>query len=117
MTVVGITGHRHIPASARPRILTGIAAVLAGMGKPLTGVSSLAAGADQLFAQAMLEAGGRLHVVVPCQRYVVTLEHSERVRYDALLSEACVVEVLHQRDPSDRAYVEAGHRVVELSEV
>ena len=43
-------------------------------------------GADQLFAQAVLDAGGQLEVIIPAARYRDGLPEAAHAAYDALLS-------------------------------
>jgi hypothetical protein len=116
--IVGITGHQRIPADAVGFVTDRIVATLEGAGRPLTGVSSLAAGADQIFAEAVLRAGGHLHVVVPCADYEKAFaDEAGRREYARLLSAASRIETLPHPAPSALAFLEAGQRVVELSQL
>jgi nucleoside-diphosphate-sugar epimerase len=116
--IVGITGHQRIPADAVGFITARIVATLEDIGHPLTGVSSLAVGADQIFAQAVLSAGGRLHVVVPCADYEKAFaDDAGRREYVRLLAAASGIETLAHPAPSAAAFFEAGQRVVELSQL
>src|SRR5262245_37880787 len=68
----GVTGHRVLP----PRIADFVADRWRDelpTGSELHGVSSLADGADQLFAEHVLAAAGTLHVVLPCEGYAGSL--------------------------------------------
>jgi hypothetical protein len=116
--IVGVTGHQRIPADAVGFITGGIVAMIQELGLPLTGVSSLAAGADQIFAQAVLSAGGRLHVVVPCADYENAFADDDGRRdYARLLAAASGIEQLAHPAPSAAAFLEAGQRVVDLSQL
>lgn len=117
MTVVGATGHQHLPPSATADIASSILNVLGSFRGELAGVCSLAAGADQLFARAVRDMGGALHVVVPCERYEETFSEADRPRYRELLDEAVRVETLAHIDPTEKAFLDAGHRVVDLCDV
>ena len=117
MTVIGATGHQHIPNDAASDVAAGIRAVLRRHQGDVVGVCSLAAGADQLFAQAVLAAGGALHVIVPCKRYEETFRPVDRGRYARLLDAADRVETLDHPVPSEEAFLDAGHRVTDLCEV
>lgn len=69
----------------------------------------LAAGAGQLFAKALLGAGGRLHVILPCYGYEKTF--SKQTDLDcllALLQKADTIETLDNSFPSEDAFLEAG---------
>lgn len=118
MTVVGCSGHRGIPGAAVGHVTAGLRRAIARLGPTgLVGVSSLAVGADQLFADALLRAGGRLHVVVPSAGYETTFDAVELPRYRALLAAATQHETLAYPEPSDDAYLAAGHRIVDLADV
>ena len=117
MTVVGLTGHQEIPPDAASFIAAGIDRVLRSNREELVGVCSLAAGSDQLFAQAVLDAGGRLRVVVPCEHYDTTFHGPDLDRYRQLLGSADTVETLDHAEPTEEAFLEAGHRVADLCEV
>jgi hypothetical protein len=78
----------------------------------------LAAGADQLFAKALLGAGGRLHVILLCYGYEKTFsEQTDLDRFLDLLQRADTIETLDNPFPSEDAFLEAGQRVVDLSEL
>src|SRR5207245_1569229 len=83
---------------------------------PLVAVSSLAKGADQLLATLIVRRGGEVHAVVPFAGYEQTLEGQDLVMYRKLLGSA-TVEVLQTPGTEEDAYLAAGKRVVELSEL
>lgn len=112
--IVGVTGHQEMPAAARAYVVTRLHELLRELPRPVTGLSSLAAGADQLFAEAVLEAGGVLHVIRPARRYELAFDDAEaRERYRALLVRAAAVDTLSFEDPSEVAFFEAGKRIAE----
>lgn len=115
---IGVTGHQDIPAGALEYVTRGINDVLDGFKDGLVGVSSLAAGADQVFASLVLERGGRLEIILPSSGYETTFSHSEDLRrFHLLLARATTVERLSFAEPSEEAYLAAGYRVVDLSEI
>ncbi|MFD4763705.1 hypothetical protein ACFWOJ_34175, partial [Streptomyces sp. NPDC058439] len=63
MKRIGVTGHRSIPEEAHAHVLAGLQAALCGFGGSLEALSSLAVGADQLFADLALAQGADLTVV------------------------------------------------------
>ena len=70
MTRIGITGHSNLSADSVPLVHQALVEVLAPhKSGDLVGVSCLARGADQIFAEVVLEAGGRLEVVLPSVDY------------------------------------------------
>lgn len=67
---IAITGHRGLSAETEQLIDRAIRDQLAHYKDGhLVGLSALADGADQIFAQAVLDAGGQLHVIVPAAKY------------------------------------------------
>jgi hypothetical protein len=83
-----------------------------------SGITSLARGADQIFADCLLAAGLQFQVVLPCRRYEDAFSDAEsRQNYQRLLALATGVETLDYDEPSEVAFFAAGRRVVELSDV
>ncbi|NYI06822.1 putative Rossmann fold nucleotide-binding protein DprA/Smf involved in DNA uptake [Allostreptomyces psammosilenae] len=78
----------------------------------LVGVSCLARGSDTLFAEAVLDAGGRLVVVLPSQDYrqaKVKPDHAET--FDRLVAAAAEVRTAPHATASREAY-EAANEIV-----
>lgn len=70
MTKLAITGHRGLPEHTTRLVDAGLRAEIGKYAdNELTGISCIADGADALFAQAVLEAGGSLLVIVPAKQY------------------------------------------------
>jgi hypothetical protein len=111
MTAVGITGHRSLadPAAVRAALDAALASVLA----PLLGITALAAGADQLFGQAVLAAGGDLEVIVPSADYRSTMPASSRGVYDTLVDAAALTTTLEFEHAGNPAYLAAGLELLE----
>jgi hypothetical protein len=109
VTRVGITGHQRLLAeqkfgapAAWAWIADGFRRELAEVEPPLVGLTSLAAGADQVFAECVLEQGGDLQVVLPFANYAALLAGDDRARFEALVKRA-QVECLLAADPIDEA--------------
>jgi hypothetical protein len=83
---------------------------------PLSGITSLAIGADQLFAEMILHAGGTLHVIIPSEQYEATFDTWGRDKYRMLLVQASEVEQLAFYEPTEEAFFAAGKRIVDLCE-
>ena len=115
---IGITGHSNLSPDTVPAVAAALRAALASAGTPLTGVSCLARGADQVFADVVLGIGGELHVVLPSTDYVERkVKPDNRPQFDALLSRAESVQVL-PFDTSDRdAYAAANDTVLSSVDV
>jgi hypothetical protein len=115
---IGITGHQRLAdASAWKWVRRELAAILRRNADSLIGVSSLAVGADQIFADLVLQQGGALEVVIPFPGYAQQFrEGRDAEEYKRLLLSASGVETL--RNGSDEeAYMEAGMRVVNSSDL
>lgn len=116
---VGITGHQRLAEPARwAWVERELNCLLPTMAPPLVGVTSLAAGADQLFAEAILRHGGSLEVVIPFPGYESTFaEGRDGERYVQLLRHASRTEVLGKHGSDEEAYLASGQRMVDLSEL
>ena len=109
----GVTGHLILPERIVDRAMDHWRRVLPA-GAQLCGVSSLAEGADQLFAAHVLAAGGVLEAIVPCEHYGRSLAtDSGRVRYEQLRNAAETVITLPFPEPSEEAFLAAGHAMVD----
>jgi hypothetical protein len=109
----GITGHQVLPAEIVERAVEHWREVLP-TGAEWFGVSSLAEGADQLFAGHVLAAGGVLEVIVPCAGYGSSLATGEgRTRFEQLRAAARTVITLPYPEPSEEAYLTAGQTLVD----
>ncbi len=105
---IAITGHRGLPAATERLVDRAIREQLAThAGSDLVGVSALADGADQLFALAVLDAGGQLEVIVPAAQYRDGLPESAHAAYDSLLAKAADVERLDRIESDEQAHMEA----------
>jgi hypothetical protein len=114
---VGETGHQVIPSEVADHVGARLAEFCRRLGPALVGITSLAAGADQMFAEAVLASGGQLHVVVPSRNYERSFEAPEDLRrFEQLLARARTFEALDFDRPSEPAYLAAGKRVVDLSD-
>ena len=74
MTRIGVAGHQDLPVTAIDFITQGIGPSSLSTTTIESRYSSLAAGADQLFAVEVLSRGGQLHAVVPSAGYETTLD-------------------------------------------
>jgi hypothetical protein len=110
---IAITGHRGLPAATERLVDRAIREQLAACAdRDLVGVSALADGADQLFARAVLDAGGQLEVIVPAARYRDGLPASAHAAYDALLARAAKVDRLNRVESTEQAHMEASQAML-----
>jgi hypothetical protein len=116
MTRIGVTGHQNLPPDVVGFVTQGIRGVLEHHDE-IDGYSSLAAGADQIFATEVLAAGGGLHVVIPAADYETTLDGEDLVRYHQLLESASETTQLHFAAPGEDAYEAAGRWIASESEL
>lgn len=113
---IGITGHQSIPGEAIEFIRAGIRSTLRTFDKPI-GLSSLAAGADQIFARELLHRGGALIAVLPCRRYELSFSDNQGLeQFRELLGRATSVKALDFSEPSEEAYLAAGEYIVNESD-
>ena len=84
---------------------------------PVIAVSSLAIGADQLFASIVLQRGGQIHAVIPFQGYERTFAPQDLNEYHRILSKATVVEIMQTDGTDEDKYLAAGKRIVELADL
>lgn len=115
--ILGATGHQEMPDVARAHARREIAAVVSKYAPRVRGACSLAAGADQMFAEIILRLGGELQVIIPSSGYESTFaDHESRTTYEALLARAQTVEQLPHPTPTEDAFLDAGRHVVDLSD-
>jgi hypothetical protein len=119
VTTFGVTGHQELPTNAMQFVSSGMRELLVARDGPfIRGVSSLAAGADQLFAELVLELGGALEVIVPAADYESTFkDEAERETFQALLDRASKVVRLPFTHSSESAFWAAGRAVAERCEI
>jgi hypothetical protein len=118
MTRVGITGHQKLgDGSAEQSVKQALQRVISQFEKPLIAVTSLAAGADQLFTRVMLNCGASVDAVIPFEGYERTFTTPARDEYFALLSSATTVTVLPRAGDDEECFFEAGKVVVCRSDI
>ncbi|MER7130964.1 hypothetical protein [Streptosporangium saharense] len=113
MTRIGVTGHMDLTEQTAELVTRALRERLGQVGGELVGVSCLARGADSLFADAVLRAGGALEVVLPSRDYrqaKVKADHAEQ--FDRLLDAASQVRVMDFEHASGEAYVAANETVL-----
>jgi hypothetical protein len=115
---VGITGHQEFEdPSVLPWIRECIRARLSGSSE-LRGLSSLAKGADQLFARVVLELGGNLEAVLPFAGYDGTFENPQDATYfRELLARCSAVTTLTFAHTKEQSYLLAGKYIADHSEL
>ncbi|MGH3613029.1 MAG: hypothetical protein ACRDRK_10640 [Pseudonocardia sp.] len=113
MTRIGVTGHSKLTPESVPFIATALRDVLREHGNDLTGVTCLARGADQVFAQAVLDVGGTIEVILPSQNYRnEKIKPENREQFEKLYAQAARVHVLPHATADRDAYVGAGETLL-----
>ena len=117
--IFGCTGHQKLGRQTRRVVAAAVATLLAERGgSDVVGVSSLAEGADQLFALSVLAAGGALNAVVPSLGYEGSfISDDARGAYVSLLKLAANVQTMNYDQPCEDAYLAAGHTVANSCEL
>lgn len=115
ITSIGVTGHSNLSAATIPLVRDSLDDQLSSYaGHPLTGVSCLARGADQVFARAVLDVGGVLEVVLPASDYRERkVRPDNAAEFDALLDQAAAVHTMPFAESSNDAYMAASERVLD----
>jgi hypothetical protein len=115
---VGITGHQQLEdPEAWPWVEEIVGLELGAAAAPVVVVTSLAVGADQLVARLGIARGATVHAVLPFAGIERTFAAEEGLQaYRRLVSQA-TVEVLQTSGTDEDAFMAAGRRVVELSDV
>ncbi|MEU9086304.1 hypothetical protein [Streptomyces sp. NPDC048357] len=109
MKRIGVTGHRSIPDALLGHVENGLRAVLGGHEGPLEAFSSLAEGADQMFAAIALECGAGLTVVIPSGDYEDGFEGAEALARYRFLKRRATQEIrMDFARSTDEAYYAAG---------
>jgi hypothetical protein len=118
---VGFTGHRRLadPASTAAALRRALDEIAAHTHARLVGVSSLASGADTLFAEelARRDAPWLLLLPLPLDTFRDDFEPDEWARAEALLPRALSTHIEPPAEHRDHAYLECGHRTVDESDV
>ncbi|MGH3932085.1 MAG: hypothetical protein ACRDTF_19160 [Pseudonocardiaceae bacterium] len=113
MPRIGVTGHTNLTAATEKAVYEAVRNILLPhAAQELVGVSCLARGADQLFAQAVLDLGGALRVVLPAPDYRTKIKSDNTVRYDALVDAAESVHVMPFETSRRESYLAASEHVL-----
>lgn len=113
MTIIAVTGHMDLTDASVPLVRDALRATLMPYGSELTGISCIAKGADSLFAEVVLELGGRLVAVIPSLDYrqnKVRPDHAST--FDRLTEAAEEVVVLEHESANRSAYEDANRTLL-----
>jgi hypothetical protein len=118
---IGFTGHRKLPneAVSRRLICDFLEQEKAATPDIVYGVSSVAAGADLLFAESCLELDVPLRVLLPLSIEEFRKDFDEETwsRVEQVLSKAVSVEIIANSELRNEGYYECGIETVQQSEM
>ena len=113
---IGITGHMDLVGQTAGLVIAELRARLGEMEPAeLVGVSCLAPGTDCLFAEVVLELGGRLRVLIPSADYRRTqVPPAYGELFDAAVAAAETVRVMPFDTAGSAAYEAANHEMLSM---
>lgn len=114
---VGVTGHQTRAGIDWQWTSQEIRNALIELGCSLEGYSSLAIGADQLFAKIVLEVGGSLVVIIPARNYRSCFEGRGLRSFLSLRSKAKRIVVLPGEEIDQAAFLQAGRHIVDVTDL
>ncbi len=114
MTRLAVTGHRGLSETTTALVDAALRREIRKRAEngPLVGLSCIADGADTLFARAILDHGGTLHVIVPAHKYREGLPKEHHPTYDALIANAREVIQLDHVESNADAHMDASLRML-----
>jgi hypothetical protein len=112
---VGITGHQERKGIRWFWVEHTIRVELGRIGNVHKALSSLAAGSDQVFAQAAIRLGIPVVAVVPLEGYERFFEGVALANYRKLLDQCELIQLTWKGNP-ERAFFEAGKFIVDNSD-
>src|SRR4051812_9120172 len=102
---VGITGHQKLPdGSGIEWLRKGLISEIKEFKSLIYAYSSLAKGADQLFAKVVLKLGIELIAIIPCEHYEQTFDINDRSIFYNLLNKCTSVIRLPFLLPTEAAF-------------
>jgi hypothetical protein len=113
MPRIAVSGHRGLNARTTNLIDEAIREKLSGYQAHVTGISCLADGADQIFARAVIDLGGKLEVIVPAEEYRAGLPAEAHAEYDDLLARAVSVHLLPFTESTSESHMAASKLMVD----
>lgn len=119
-TVVGFSGHRHLSNPEGTRgLIAGALDDLGASSASLVAISSIAIGADQVFASEVLARNIAWFAVLPfpSHRFEQDFSAPDWAAAESLLARASRIEVAEGAADDASAYMEAGVRVVDASDI
>ncbi|TQM10189.1 hypothetical protein [Pseudonocardia kunmingensis] len=118
MTIVGITGHSNLSGDSYPTVRHALLDHLGPLRDDLIGMSCIARGPDQIFADLVLELGGTLDVVLPAADYLSGIpDPVDRERCDGYLAAARTTVTMPFETSGAPAYLAASRYLIDRCDV
>ncbi len=117
MPRVAITGHRGLTHDTARWVTHRLQNALANEPAPLVGLTCLADGSDQIFAQIVIDRGGSIESFIPAKRFPETLSDESRATYESLRNRSKIVHVLDYDVPEPASYMEASRRMLDNADI
>ena len=116
MIKIGVTGHQHLKSINWEWSIENIRSYLCEY-NDVIGITCLAAGADQIFAELVLEQNGQIISILPYENIIESfIKKSDRQKFQELLSKSKQAITLPTADNKELAYLNAGKKVVDCCE-
>ena len=114
MPRIAVTGHMNLTPETKSLVYTAVVKKLNEYNSSeLIGISCLARGADSIFAQAVLDTGGSLEVVLPSLNYrLAKVKPDHAQQFDDLLGRATMVRTMPFDDANRIAYEAANEELL-----
>jgi hypothetical protein len=113
MPRIAISGHRGLNAQTANLINQAIRKKLSEHQANVTGLSCLADGADQIFARAVVDFGGKLEVIIPAEEYRAGLPAAAHAEYDDLLIHAAAIHRLPFVESTSESHMAASELMID----
>jgi hypothetical protein len=113
MRRIAVSGHRSLPVYTVSLVDKAIRSALGEHVPDVIGLSCLADGADQIFARAVADLGGKLEPVIPAEKYREGLPKEARREYDDLLTQAIAVHRLPFTESTSESHMSASKLMVD----
>jgi len=111
---VGVTGHSNLTEATEQLVYDALWDLLGRYDGDLVGVTCLARGADQIFARAVLDSGGRVEVILPAPDYRdAKVKPDNLAEFDDLLGRASSVRYTGHATSGRQAYMAASKMLLE----
>ncbi len=115
---VGITGHQNIGSGETIKWVTNTLTAYINTISIELGLTSLAIGADQLFAHLLQHSNIPYTVIIPCDNYERTFSDTASLQnYQALLNTSFNNFHLPFHEPTEAAFYQAGKEIVDRSDM